>query len=61
MANMSYCRFENTSRDLQDCLDAMAEREINDMSDYEKRAFESMREQCEEYIRLFDEIEEEKE
>lgn len=21
MSNMSYCRFENTSKDLQDCLD----------------------------------------
>lgn len=25
MANMSYCRFENTARDLQDCLDALNE------------------------------------
>ena len=23
MGNMSYCRFENTSRDLQDCLSAI--------------------------------------
>lgn len=23
MANMSYCRFENTSNDLQDCVDAL--------------------------------------
>ena len=26
MANMSYCRFENTYRDLLDCLDAMNDR-----------------------------------
>lgn len=25
MANMSYCRFENTSHDLRDCVDAMQE------------------------------------
>lgn len=25
MANMSYCRFENTYRDLRDCLDALEE------------------------------------
>lgn len=25
MSNMSYCRFENTSRDLRDCLDAIEE------------------------------------
>jgi hypothetical protein len=23
MGNMSYCRFENTARDLEDCLDAI--------------------------------------
>jgi len=23
MSNMSYCRFENTASDLQDCLDAV--------------------------------------
>lgn len=25
MANMSYCRFENTSRDIRDCIDALEE------------------------------------
>lgn len=25
MANMSYCRFENTLRDLQDCYDTLQE------------------------------------
>ena len=25
MSNMSYCRFQNTAQDLQDCLDAMEE------------------------------------
>ena len=25
MANMSYCRFENTSRDLRDCVEALEE------------------------------------
>lgn len=25
MSNMSYCRFQNTSRDLNDCLDALEE------------------------------------
>ncbi len=23
MSNMSYCRFENTARDLEDCVDAL--------------------------------------
>jgi len=36
MANMSYCRFENTDNDLQECLDALRERNIS--SNSEKRA-----------------------
>ena len=33
MANMSYCRFYNTSHDLRDCLDALEE--ISSFSDIE--------------------------
>jgi len=29
MANMSYCRFENTRKDLDGCLDALREGNIN--------------------------------
>lgn len=36
MTNMSYCRFENTSNDLQDCVDNWCL--DNDASDYEKGA-----------------------
>ena len=32
MANMSYCRFENTSSDLEDCLEAL--REYGSIEDY---------------------------
>jgi len=36
MANMSYCRFENTVSDLQDCYDNM---DLNgDASEHEQRA-----------------------
>jgi len=28
MANMSYCRFQNTVRDLNDCLNALRDRDI---------------------------------
>lgn len=54
MANMSYCRFENTSKDLQDCIDAV-ETMLNNsgkneydesLSTSEKRYFEEMIEQC---------------
>tara|TARA_R100000005_G_C4990027_1_gene197550 strand:+ start:859 stop:1053 length:195 start_codon:yes stop_codon:yes gene_type:complete len=32
---MSYCRFENTSNALDDCLDAIMDGEFNEMSDRE--------------------------
>ena len=35
MANMSYCRFENTFHDLQDCSEAMEEGD--DLSESEAR------------------------
>ena len=34
MSNMSYCRFENTYRDLQDCKENMDD---TDLSDTEKK------------------------
>ena len=36
MANMSYCRFENTNQDIKDCINALEERNISSQS--EKRA-----------------------
>ena len=35
MANMSYCRFENTARDLADCVSAVNRGEINELNEYE--------------------------
>ena len=36
MSNMSYCRFENTANDLGDCLRAINNNEVWDLSsDYE--------------------------
>jgi len=35
MSNMSYCRFENTLGDLNECLNALEERDIS--SDNERR------------------------
>lgn len=40
MSNMSYCRFTNTSRDLNDCLDALAYG--YSLSDMEVRAGKAM-------------------
>ena len=41
MTNMNYCRFENTSRDLRDCLTAIENRE-KDLSNNEAKAMRSM-------------------
>ena len=35
MGNMSYCRFENTARDLRECLNAIRDGETDEPSDYE--------------------------
>ena len=32
---MSYCRFENTAKALQDCVNAIQDNEVNDLSTYE--------------------------
>ena len=32
---MSYCRFENTARDLADCVSAVNRGEINELNEYE--------------------------
>ena len=39
MGNMSYCRFENTSSDLRDCMEALGEldlEQVAEMSEYER-------------------------
>jgi len=47
MANMSYCRFENTLRDLQDCRDAM-EHPSDEASESEALARRLLIELCKE-------------
>jgi len=44
MGNMSYCRFQNTLSDLQDCYDSMQDRD--ELSSEEKRAKDSLIELC---------------
>lgn len=44
MANMSYCRFENTLKDLRDCYNNMELDE--DASDYEKTAYPALINLC---------------
>jgi len=56
MANMSYCRFENTSRDMQDCIEAIEEAggikeyiEIQEPSEYELAGIKRFVELCNEF------------
>jgi antirestriction protein len=53
MANMSYCRFENTASDLQDCVYAMEEADDIpglDLSKYETAAYERLAALCREFL-----------
>lgn len=48
MGNMSYCRFQNTVSDLEDCQDALDEGVLDDkdLSPEEKRAAKRLIEVC---------------
>ena len=50
---MSYCRFENTFRDLEDCVDALVDND--DLSDREANFAHRMRNLCEEYLDAYEE------
>lgn len=57
MSNMSYCRFRNTLNDLEDCVYALEDINLEDLSQEELWAAKRMRSLCEEYIELFDSVE----
>ena len=40
MPNMSYCRFENTVHDMQDCIYAIEDGDTSELSSSEVRALE---------------------
>lgn len=50
MPNMSYCRFQNTARDLADCIDALDDNALfdKDTSEEEKRAAKRLIRMCNE-------------
>jgi len=49
MGNMSYCRFENTVRDMQDCIEAIESGDTDELNEYELEALEQ-------FLSLADEI-----
>jgi len=59
MANMSYCRFQNTFWDLKQCVESLQyEVDINDLTKTEKNYALKMRELCEQYLKLTEIVEE---
>ena len=50
MGNMSYCRFENTARDLQDCVNAINRGEVDELNDYEIEGLRDILELCKEIL-----------
>ena len=56
---MSYCRFENTARDLRDCVYAIENGEHTDgLSSYEKDGLEELLDLCEAMFFMKEEIKE---
>jgi len=58
MANMSYCRFENTCRDLRDCVNAIEDHDYDEplSSRYEVEGLEGILDLAERIIELQDDI-----
>ena len=57
MGNMSYCRFENTARDLQDCVRAIENDEVYDFDGYELNGFKKLIKLAEELANMDHETE----
>ena len=52
MGNMSYCRFENTAQDLQDCVRAIENSDVYDFSSYELNGFKKLIRLAEELVNM---------
>ena len=53
---MSYCRFQNTYRDLVDCVQALDQGATPDLSNAELRAARDMMQICEQFLMYYDEV-----
>lgn len=59
--NMTYCMFENTMRDMRQCLEAMDEAETLkelDLNRDEKRSYDLMREYCQHFLAIAERLDE---
>ena len=68
MANMSYCRFENTNNDLVDCINAIGQAIENgqthaefmaELNEYERSAIKRLLGNCAQFIEYMEELENE--
>lgn len=58
MASMSYCLFRNTSGDFSQCLERVGNMgSINELSKDERDAARRMRDEAEQYVEWFDQLE----
>ena len=57
MANMSYCRFENTYKDMIDCHSALMYKDVDSFSESEINYAHQMMILCEMMLRFRDEVE----
>ncbi len=53
---MSYCRFENTAKALRDCVNAIQDNEVNDLSTYEVNGLAEIQLLAMDIISMQDEI-----
>lgn len=58
MANMSYCRFENTFSDLGDCVFALNVNGLESLSERERGYAEKMYRLCQDFIDTYEDCEE---
>jgi len=57
MPNMSYCRYENTSLDMQDVVNTLYDSDVDeDLSNYEQRGLRTILELAKEIVGMEDKI-----
>jgi hypothetical protein len=57
MPNMSYCRFENTAKDMQDCVYAIEDRDVYNFGAHELRGFKEVYELAQAIVDMENDIE----
>ena len=58
MGNMSYCRFENTAKDLADCVQAINMGQTDELNEYEIEGLKLLLNLCSEIVEEEDYIKE---